>query len=140
MLKFFHSRNVNLYGPNGDEVAALIEIAKQLKEDEIRQLAAVRSVITDMTITTAKSAAWAAARATTPSMRAAWFAWDYAADVARSLNVDIDGWYAAMATGEASLALVIKDLVGKHGFTQEHFDTLYGPWHEVIEAKRITTS
>lgn len=29
-------------------------------------------------------------------------------------------------------ALVVRDLIGKHGFTQEHYDTLTMPWRKVI--------
>ena len=33
---------------------------------------------------------------------------------------------------EAVLALVVRDLVGQHGLTQEHYDTLVGPWESVM--------
>lgn len=46
-------------------------------------------------------------------------AWDAARDAA---------WGAAWgATG----ALVVRDLIGHHGFTQHHFDILVGPWEKV---------
>ena len=41
-------------------------------------------------------------------------------------------WYAAgAAAGAAAWALVVADLVGEHGFTQDHFDTLTAPWFQV---------
>ena len=30
------------------------------------------------------------------------------------------------------LALVVRDLIGQHGFTQEHYDTLVAPWESVM--------
>jgi hypothetical protein len=30
------------------------------------------------------------------------------------------------------LALAVRDLIGEHGFTQAHYDTLTGPWRTVI--------
>ena len=33
---------------------------------------------------------------------------------------------------DAAGALVVRDLIGQHGFTQEHYDTLTGPWRKVI--------
>ena len=29
-------------------------------------------------------------------------------------------------------ALLVRDLIGQHGFTQEHYDTLVGPWESVM--------
>ena len=47
-------------------------------------------------------------------------AWDAAGDAA---------WAAA---GAAAWALVVRDLIGQHGFTQAHYDTLTRPWRTVI--------
>ena len=36
------------------------------------------------------------------------------------------------AAGAAAGALVVRDLIGQHGFTQEHYDLLTAPWATVI--------
>ena len=46
-------------------------------------------------------------------------------------------WAAARAAARdaawaAALALAVRDLIGEHGFTQAHYDTLTGPWRTVI--------
>ena len=71
------------FGPQGREVAALIDRAGRLTATEARSL----------------DAAWSAS-------------WDAA-------------WYAAWA-------LVVRDLIGSHGFTQQHYDTLSGPWRKAV--------
>lgn len=87
-------------GPQGEEVAALIERCGTLTVDELERLA--------VAWVAARAAAWSAARDA---------AWDAA-------------WVAARvaAWGDAALALVTRDLI-----SQEHFDTLYGPWAQVID-------
>ena len=32
----------------------------------------------------------------------------------------------------AAGVLAVRDLIGRHGFTQEHYDLLTGPWRTVI--------
>lgn len=119
--------NTQLYGPNGAEVKALIERAKRLTPDEIRQLAA--AWIEDDAWFAAWDAAYTAAE---DSVRNT--AWAIASDTTRNViwddkNARLSGsWHAAMPTTAAALALVVKDLV-----SQEHFDILYAPWREVIE-------
>ena len=39
---------------------------------------------------------------------------------------------ARFAAQAAVWALVVRDLIGQHGFTQEHYDTLTKPWASVI--------
>lgn len=42
-------------------------------------------------------------------------------------------WFAvADSARAAALALSVRDLIGEHGFTQEHYDTLTKPWRVVI--------
>ena len=57
------------------------------------------------------AAAWAAARAA--ARDAAWAA-------------------AAAAARDAAVALVVRDLIGQHGLTQDHYDTLTRTWRTVI--------
>jgi hypothetical protein len=105
-------------GPNGEEVAALIERCKTLTGEEIRRLYAAlyaaqyaaRYSAWDAARNAARNAAWDAAR------NAAWdAAWDVAWNVA---------WYAAR---NAAWALLVKDLI-----TPEQFEMLYGPWRWAV--------
>ena len=82
-------------GPQGREVAALIDRVGLLTGGEVERLAAARDA--------ARAAAWAAAR------DAAW-------DAARA----------------AARALVVRDHIGRHGFTQAHYDALTAPWRQVV--------
>ena len=59
-------------------------------------------------------------------------AWDAARDAAWDA-ARVAAWDAArVAARDAARALVVRDLIGQHGFTQEHYDTLTGPWRKVI--------
>ena len=44
------------------------------------------------------------------------------------------GAAARVAARVAAGALAVRDLIGEHGFTQEHYDTLTGPWRTIIGA------
>jgi hypothetical protein len=91
------------FGPQWAAIVVLVRRVATLTEDEIRQLAA----------------AWDAARAA--ARDAAW-------DAARTA-----AWNAAWeAAGAATGALVARDLIGHHGYTQAHYDLLTGPWASVI--------
>ena len=46
-------------------------------------------------------------------------AWDAAGDAADAAQV-------------AARALVVRDLIGQHGYTQDDYDTLTRPWRQVI--------
>ena len=61
-------------------------------------------------------------------------AWDAARDAARDAwDARGAAWAAARdAAWAAALALSVRDLIGKHGFKQEHYDLLTGPWRSVI--------
>ena len=105
-------------GPQGVHVAALIERASVLTEDEVERLGAAWSATRD--------AAWAAA------WSAAWYAsWDATRDAARYAAWDATwhaaryaAWYAARDTARA---LVTRDLI-----STEHYDTLTLPWRRII--------
>ena len=97
-------------GPQGEQVAALIERARALTADEVGGLSAARD------------AAWAAARnAARAAARNA--ARNAARDAARAAARDA-AWAAAR---DAILAVLARDLI-----SPEQFDVLYGPWREVI--------
>jgi hypothetical protein len=109
-------------GLNGREVAALIDRAGRLTLEESKALDAARG---DVTVA-ARDAAWYAARdgAGGAARAAAWYAAWYAARHAARHAARDAAWYAA---GDAAMALVVRDLI-----TPEHFDTLCGPWRDVI--------
>ena len=92
-------------GPNGQEVAALIERCKTLTKDEVRQLSSARNAV-----------AW----------NASWYASKYAARKAAREAAWAAAWYAV--AWDAAIALIVKDKI-----TREHFDRLYGPWASVME-------
>ena len=101
-------------GPQGREVAAIIDRARMLTTDELRQLAAAWDAAWDA----AWGAAWGAAR------DAAWdaardAAWDAARNAARNA-----AWAAAR---DAALATLVRDLI-----TPEQHDLLMAPWRTVI--------
>ena len=93
-------------GPQGREVAAIIDRARMLTTDELRQLGAARVAARDA----ARSAAWDAA-------------WDAARDAARSAARGV-AWGAAR---DAALATLTRDLI-----TGNQYDLLMAPWRTVI--------
>ena len=59
-------------------------------------------------------------------------AWVAARDAARDA-ARVAAWVAArVAASDAALALVVRDLIGQHGLTQAHYDTITLPWRTVI--------
>lgn len=106
-------------GPQWEHVVALVRRAAVLTDDEAQRL----------------GAAWAAAReaareAAEVAEIAAWYA---ARAAARAVaRVATHGFAARVAAGDAARALVVRDLIGQHGFTQENYDLLTGPWASVI--------
>lgn len=95
---------VDTFGPQALAIVALVRRSAVLTEDEASQLAAARDAA-------ARAAAWAAA-------------WAADRDAARDAAAQVAAWPA--------VALVVRDLIGQHGFTQEHYDILTGPWASVI--------
>ena len=95
------------FGPQGPHVVALIARAGGITADEAERLAAARAAARDAARAAARDAAWAAARAA-------------AGDAARAA-----AWAAASA-------LVVRDLIGQHGLTQDHYAILTRPWRTVI--------
>jgi len=77
-------------GPNGEQVAALIERCTRMTFNEAKALTATWDAAWGATRDAARAAAWG-------------------------------------ATG-----FVVADLVGQYGYTQEHHDTLLGPWRAVF--------
>ena len=107
-------------GPQGAEVAALIDRAGALTADEAKHLDAAWDAAGGAARGAARGAAWGAA------LDAAWgAAWHAARDAALGAALGA-AWHAA-------LALVSHDLIGHHpGWDQGAYDLLTGPWTGVI--------
>ena len=115
------------YGPQWEAIVALVRRAAVLTADEGRDLAAAWVAAGDAAREAAREAARDAAWA------AAWDAARVAAGNAAWVAAGNAAWDAArFAAWDAARALVVRDLIGQHGFTQEHYDTLTGPWRKVI--------
>jgi hypothetical protein len=115
------------FGPQWQQIVTLIRRAAVLTRSEKRQLAAAWRVITDH----AKSSAWNAAgnafraEAIAAAHSAAWCSQQDTATGAASRP-------ASTVTADAAMALVVRDLIGQHGFGQHHYETLTRPWATVI--------
>ena len=109
------------YGPQTAQIDALLVWGRTLTEKEVE---ALRDAWETAWANRGTRAAWAAGRsaARTAGRIAAWAPVSWAAGSSKD-------WLAA---GDAVQALVVRDLIGQHGFTQEHFDTLVGPWESVM--------
>jgi hypothetical protein len=123
------------FGPQWPHIVALVRRAAAFTADEMKLLAAARAAAR----TAARTAAWGAAGvAARAAGRAA--ALDAALDASLAATGDAALAAALAATGDAARdvaraaawALAMRDLIGQHGFTQEHYDALTGPWATVI--------
>ena len=109
------------YGPQTAEIEALLERIRNLTDDEAQEFWVARYAARYA----ARAAVWAA-------LGAAWYAAMASEDAARYAAwnaVPVTVWAAAR---DAVVALAVRDLIGQHGFTQEHYDILVGPWESVI--------
>ena len=111
------------FGPQWEQVAALVRRAAVMTTDEGRDLAAANARMCRSPEgmaacdAVALDAPWDAAART-----AAWaaVAWDAAWDAARD------------TAGDTARALAARHLISSDGFTQAHYDLLTGPWADVI--------
>ncbi len=122
------------FGPQWREIVAHVRKAAGLAPAQVEALAAAPAPADDA----AAYAAYAAAAAYDAAYDAAYAAYDaaYAAYAA------YDATYAAYAAAAAPYArwpvryaargLAIRHLIGQHGYTQEHYDTMTGPWARVM--------
>ena len=117
-------------GPQGREVAAIIDRVRMLTTDEWRQLTAAWGAAWGFVRGAVRGAARNAAR------NAAWFAaWDAARDAAGDAARNAArnaawgaAWDAAWgATHDATLATLVRDLI-----TPKQYDLLMAPWRTVI--------
>ena len=107
------------YGPQTAQIEAILERVRNLTGKEAKAL----------------SAAW-------ESQDVSWdVSWDATRVAIRAdaLRDDRGAQAAAQvaardAARDAVMALSVRDLIGsdQHGFTQEHYDTLVGPWESVM--------
>ena len=137
-------------GPQGPEVAAIIERAGWLTQEEAARLGAARDAAWDAAWGAARiaardaawdaawGAAWNAARgaAWNAAGDTAWYAaWDAARGAARDAAGDAAwnaAWYAARyAARDAAIATVARDLI-----SPADYQTLAGPWLSVIGETR----
>jgi hypothetical protein len=111
------------FGPQWQPIVDLVRSIATLDMGQIERLAAAWDA--------ARYAARYAARAA--ALDAAWDAARYAAryaalDAARAAARDA----ARDAARYAAWALTVRDLIGTHGFTQDHYNLLTGPWATTI--------
>jgi hypothetical protein len=116
------------FGPQWEAIVALVRRVAMLTADETQRLAAAWDATQYAVRATRKAARDAAQNAARDAALAAWGA---ALDAAQDAAQDAT-WAAWNAAGEAARALVVRDLIGQHGFTQAHYDTLTKPWRTVI--------
>jgi hypothetical protein len=107
------------FGPQWEAIVTLVRRSAVLTADEVQRLDAAGAPWDAAAWRAAGAAARAAARAA---------AWDAAVYAARRAA----GTAAGAAAWAVALALVVRDMIGEHGFTQAHYDTLTGPWRTVI--------
>lgn len=111
------------FGPQWEQIVALVRRAAVLTTEEINRLVAARGAA-------ARDAAWAAA-----ARDAAWVAARVAARVAAwGAAARAAAWAAAQGAAQlpAAVALAVRDLIGQNGFTQQHYDLLTQQWRNVI--------
>ena len=123
-----------VFGPNGEAVAAHIERCKTITADEMARLYAAWRSARNAARSAAFNAAWNAARnalrnaAFNAAFNAAWDAARYPlGDAARNAAGNAAWNTAEDAAWYAGAALVVRDLI-----SPEQFDLLYGPWASVF--------
>jgi hypothetical protein len=118
-------------GPQGEHVAALIQRAGGLSAAEAEGLYAARDAVWAAARYVAGNAAWNAAREAV--WAAAWNAARKAVWAAAREAAGEAAWATAWDAAQvAAWALVVRDLIGQYGFTQDHYDLLTRPWASVI--------
>ena len=91
--------------------------------------------VEDIIITDAykrQSVAWRVVEEVDPAIRFGPQGPHVGALVARARVITAGEAERLVAASDAALALVVRDLIGQHGFTQAHYDTFTLPWRTVI--------
>lgn len=124
------------FGPQWEHVVALVRRAATLTEDEADRLRVVWSsaggVASWRAIRRATLSAPLSAAQVVAQVVARTAAQEAAQEAARATTQDAAQDTAWDATWDAAWALVVRDLIGQHGFTQDHYDTLTAQWAAVI--------
>jgi len=127
------------FGPQGPHVAALVARVRAITAGEVGKFdvdqVAAWDASRDASRDAARVAAWFAASkaAGVAGRESAWIAASESAWVAASKAARVTASDAAwVAVWDAARALVVRDLIGQHGFTQAHYDTFTLPWRTVI--------
>ena len=116
-----------VFGPQGEQVAALIGRCRSLTGDELDRLDAARVAAWDATWVAARDATWVWGAAREAAWGAAWGAATEAAWGAATRDAT---WVAAWG---AVRGLLLRDLIGqRRGWDQDAYDRLTGPWRDVI--------
>ena len=115
------------FGPQWAELVAFVRRAAVITPHEAENLVAARGAARDAAWAAAWDAAWAAAWAAARDA-----ARDAARAAARAAARDAARAAARDAARDAARVLAVRDLIGQHGFTQTHYDTLTRPWRQVI--------
>ena len=112
-----------VFGPQWSPIVDLVRSAAALTYEQAESLNAAEGA--------ALNAAWAAAEgaAREAAREAARIA---ALNAIRSAAWNAAGAAPGAAPVDAAQALVIRDLIGQHGFTQDQYNLLTGPWASVI--------
>ena len=119
------------FGPQGPHVAALIARAREITGDEVEKFNAARDAARESARESARDAASKAAGVA--GRESAWIAASESAWVAASKAARVTASDAVWgAVWDAARALVVRDLIGQHGFTQAHYDTFPLPSRTVI--------
>jgi hypothetical protein len=131
------------FGPQWEQIVAVVRRAAILTGDEVKQLNATWNAAWNTDREPAGVAAWAATwNAARVADRvddrvATWNAtWNAALNADREAAGNaagvamqlVDRVSARVVAWDAAGALVVRDLIGQHGFTQAHYDLLVGPW------------
>lgn len=122
------------YGPNWRAVDVVVQKVARATQEQIGRLGAGRdsawTVAQDVALDAADAGVLACGRLS---------AWNAAGTAAlRAVRspggiVALDAtWSAVRPATAAATAVVMKDLIGQHGFTQEHYDTMTRAWLEVF--------
>jgi len=113
------------FGPQWPEIIVMIHRASNFTRDELVTMHALQYD---------RSAGWTGvALIAYATSRSGWDAvWSAVWDASCSAAGAAIGDAHRSAAVDAALALLVRDLIGRHGFTQEHYDELTRQWRTVI--------
>jgi hypothetical protein len=122
------------FGPQWEHIVALVRRVAVLTTDEVRQLVAAWIAAVEALWGAPEDASWIAA---VEALRgapedASWNASRNAVAAALWGASGAAAWDAAVEALWGASVVCLRDLIGQHGFTQEHYDALTKPWATVI--------